>query len=390
MDNKDSNHVERELKKLPAHKLSQSNKKEMHHQLMETVGKHEEKERRGEKMKKFTVGIASVAVAGLFVFLGVTTINPDPNQQDQVTEQQEIDEFNKETAREVMEKYRESFATLVEAGNDDGLITTFESKEEVKSHFTEVMSEDLASWMVDSYVNEEDGNLYVVAKDSPTWLAEDTDFQIEEVSNDHYKIIQERDNELLGHVEMIFHSEWQEGKWILSEIESTQLEQQVSIEQQAQTILHTIDQGNMKGLAQHVHPEKGLLFSPYVNVEDDSLVFQKNEISSLLDEEQPYVWGQQDGNGRDIELTPSEYFDQILFEKPFQNPDEINVDQLEQRGTTKNNIDEAFPQSRVVEFYVAGSGESADMNWGSLYVVFEQDENEVWKVVALVNDKWTI
>ncbi|WP_226037869.1 hypothetical protein [Aquibacillus saliphilus] len=414
MNKFDPNNVEQDLREFPDHKLSQSSQEKIHQNVMASIQNVEKTKRRGTVMKKTMATIASVAALVLFIMLGANTFlnnnentgegnlnaNKSPVQENQ--EEQQPTEFTKSTAKKAMKQYRQSFVTIADAANQDGLITGFESTSDIMSHFTEVMSEDLASWMVDSYLKEESDGIYFIAKDGPTWLAEDKEFTIEQVNNDHYKIIQERDNELLGNIEMIFHSKLSDGDWIISEIDSKELganastkkqEQtnpDTSIEEKAQTILQAINNRNAEVLANHVHSEKGLLFSPYVFVEEDAVVIKKTNARTMLDDNQEYLFGQFDGSGKPIEMTISEYFEEFLSIEALLDPDEILVDQPKQRGNTINNIKEVFPDAKVVEFYQSGSEEYEGMDWSSVNLVFEQNQDGVWKLVAIVKDQWTI
>ncbi|KGX90147.1 hypothetical protein [Pontibacillus marinus] len=76
------------------------------------------------------------------------------------------------------------------------------------------------------------------------------------------------------------------------------------------------------------------------------------------------VWEEADGSGKPIELTPREYFDRFVYNQSFEDPDEILVNEIKQRGNTKNNIKEAFPNSHVVEFYRSGTEENGGMDLG--------------------------
>jgi hypothetical protein len=400
MTNKDTNRVEKDLQDFPSHKLSQSSQEKIYKELMENVAEIEGRERRASSIRKATAGLAGVAALALFVVLGLTTNLADPppgnnnvgsiEETDPEQPIQQVAEFNKETAKEVMGEYKQAFADVVEAADPAGVITTFAEKEDIIIHLSKAMSEEHASELVDSYIREEDGKLHLIPQDSPVWLLENQDFQIKRVDDKHFMIIQERENELLGHRRMVYHSQIRQGEWIVTSVESTGQETQTSIQEQALTVMDAIAEMNMNVLAEHVHPDKGLLFSPIASIKKDPIVIQKDEIENLLNSESVYTWGHYDGSGELMELTPREYFEENLFAKPFQDYDEILVDEFEQRGNTINNIKGVFPEAKVVEFYLSGSEEYNGMDWASLNLIFEKDANGVWKLTGLVNDKWTI
>ncbi|WP_112181987.1 hypothetical protein [Paraliobacillus zengyii] len=356
-------------------------------------------------MKKIIIGILAVVAIAVIIYFGITLFSSNENNNttdstlsneeeqaptDEQNDDQEMEDFTDETALNVMKAYRQAFVTLIDSSDQDGLLSEFESINDVRNHFQEVMSGDLADWMTESYIEERDGQIYLIAKDSPTWLAEEEDFQTEEVAADHYTIIQEQQNELIGHVEMTYHAKWREDKWIISEIESVQLDQQVSVEQKAEEIIRALANKEMAFISNTVHEEKGLLFSPYVYVEENAITFEKNEVTNLLEDEDTYLWGNYDGSGKPIELTSEEYVEEFIDAEPLLNPDEVLVDSFEQRGNMINNIEEVFPESKVVEFYTEGSDEYEGIDWSSINLVFEQNEHDIWKLVAIVTDQWTI
>ncbi|MDQ0160230.1 hypothetical protein [Alkalibacillus salilacus] len=155
-------------------------------------------------------------------------------------------------------------------------------------------------------------------------------------------------------------------------------------------IIDQLANNNYEAVAEHVHEEQGLLFSPYVNVSDEDLVFEANEVAQFESDESTYNWGNEHGSGHPIELTPMEYHNDYVFQKDYTSYDERNINEFKKRGNTINNINEQFPDAHVVEYYVEGSGESADMNWNAINLVFEQNSQGEWKLVAIINDQWTI
>ncbi|MFD2706638.1 hypothetical protein [Salibacterium lacus] len=317
------------------------------------------------------------------------------------SEEEAPPELTEERALEVMSAYRESFETLIN-DTDSQRVESYQTLDEVQQHFEEVMSTDLAEWMTDSYFREEDDGIYVIAKDAPTWLQEDQSFALEEEARDHVRIVQERDNEMLGHVEMIYNAVYDGNQWIVDEIETNELdsgntaednagEGEQDVAAAAQSVVDYLISQDLTRLSELVHPEEGVLFSPYIHVdENEAQVFQAEDIESFFQSEQQYVWGTQDGSGRPIEMTPSSYYEEYIYDPGLSDPDEINVGETSQRGNMLPNIQETFPDATVVEFYVEGSGESAGMNWSALNVVMKQDDSGEWKLVALVNDEWTI
>ncbi|QGH33237.1 hypothetical protein GI584_03930 [Gracilibacillus salitolerans] len=162
---------------------------------------------------------------------------------------------------------------------------------------------------------------------------------------------------------------------------------ETKLKEQANQIIELLADQNFEELATYVHEEKGLLYSPYVNVSESDLVFDPSEVAAFKEDTEEYVWGVEDGSGFPIELTPVEYHEEYVYQADYLNPDEITFDKTDSRGNMINNIKEFFPESHHVEFYKEGQEE---LDWSSLNVVFESNEQGEWKLVALVNDQWTI
>lgn len=171
---------------------------------------------------------------------------------------------------------------------------------------------------------------------------------------------------------------------------STNEEHELTMRELSDEIIEALDNKDMQTVTQYVHPEKGLLFSPYVYVEEDAVVFEKSEVASILDSEEIYDWGNYDGKGTSIKLTPSEYFDEFIETKPFLVPDDVIENDPQDRGNTINNIEETFPRGQMIEFYDEGSEEYAGIDWLSINLIYEEDGLGALKLVAIVGDMWTI
>ncbi len=159
------------------------------------------------------------------------------------------------------------------------------------------------------------------------------------------------------------------------------------IKEKGQEIVNALSKGEMENVSTYVHPEKGLLISPHIYIDQDAIVLKKQEVANVLQNKNEYTWGYHDGSGKPMISTPKEYFKRY---ENFINADEITVDNIKQRGNTSPNIKETFPESHVVEFYLDGTSENNHMDWSSLYIVFEMDAHGEWKAVAFVSDHWSI
>ena len=413
-----SKDIEKDLRGFPTHQLSEPDKERIHEQLMNNMDNNEQKKRRLFDMKRLVAGVTSVAALLLLVFFVYSPLgnnnatnenafnnNESGTNTDQATDQnvdngedklmdqdqqrQEQAEFTRATALLVMDRYNQTFNTLIDEAEKDGLLANYNTKKEVVQHFENAMTTEYAEEIVDSYFEERTDGIFLIPTDTLKLFVEEDAFDINQINKENYEIIQERSNELMADIIITFSVTWSDGKWIVSLVESTPTDKSIAIQESAYPILQAIYAQDMSTLAEYVHLEKGLLFSPYVYVEEDALTFSKDEVASLMEDETQYVWGRQDGSGFVIEMTADQYFEEYLLTKDFRSVDEIRMDEFIQRGNSITNIHEVFPQATVLEFYVAPSSEG-EMDWGSLNLVFEQDQNGDWKLVALVNDRWTI
>lgn len=162
------------------------------------------------------------------------------------------------------------------------------------------------------------------------------------------------------------------------------------IKEKADEIITLLKEDDVEKLSEYVHQEKGLLFSPYVYVEENAVTFKKDQVENFLNDEKEYMWGNEDGSGHPIELTPADYYDKYVYDASFDEEDEVVFDPKEARGNMIRNVKDIFPDAHVVEYYVRGTEEYDNMDWKALNLAFEQDESGEWKLVAIVHDQWTI
>lgn len=167
-------------------------------------------------------------------------------------------------------------------------------------------------------------------------------------------------------------------------------EEFMSIEDISNIIIEAINNKDMQTVAKYVHPKKGLLLSPYVYIEDDAVIIDQSDVSSVFDSEEIFNWGLYDGKGTPIELTASAFFDDFLDMTPYQNPDEILINDMQNRGNTINNVWERFPEAQIIEYYHEGSEEYAGIDWSSALFVYEEDAEGNLQLIAIVRDMWTI
>lgn len=147
---------------------------------------------------------------------------------------------------------------------------------------------------------------------------------------------------------------------------------------------------DLAALSSYVHPTEGVRFSPYASVRDTDLVFMPDRIGTLLADPAVYVWGAYDGTGLPIELTFAQYIDRFVYDQDFANAEETGINRTIGVGNSINNCFEFYSGATVVEFHFSGfDPDLGGMDWRSLRLVF-REEGQVWYLVGVIHDEWTI
>lgn len=163
------------------------------------------------------------------------------------------------------------------------------------------------------------------------------------------------------------------------------------IEERAMEVLTAIKDYDMVKLADAIHPDKGVRFSPYgyVDVESD-LVFTAQEVKNLSSDSKKYLWGYYDGSGEPITLKFSDYYKRFIYDADFVNAEQVGYNKALGHGNTLNNSFEVYKNSIIVEYYFSGLDPKYEgMDWRSLRLVFEK-KNDIWYLVGIIHDEWTI
>lgn len=144
-------------------------------------------------------------------------------------------------------------------------------------------------------------------------------------------------------------------------------------------------------LAGYVHPERGVTFTPYSTVDfDRDLTFMPEHIRTLDRDKSVYTWGIVDGRGTPIRMTMVEYLERYVYNKDYTQAREIGVDQIMTGGNALENLTDAYPGCRFVDFCIPSTDPVNDgLDWSSLKLVFEP-LNDSWYLVGIVHGEWTI
>lgn len=161
--------------------------------------------------------------------------------------------------------------------------------------------------------------------------------------------------------------------------------------ERAEEALELLKAEDYAALSRLVHPAKGVTLTPYSTVSADcDQTLTADEVSRLGEDTQELVWGLMDGSGAPIRATGREYFARFVFNADYTQAPEIGVDRVLMSGNALENISDAYPQARFVDYSFPGiNPELEGFDWCSLKLVFEPWENQ-WYLIGLVHGEWTI
>jgi hypothetical protein len=156
-------------------------------------------------------------------------------------------------------------------------------------------------------------------------------------------------------------------------------------------VIAAISTKDFKTMADYVHPEKGVRFTPYANVSvDKDVVLSKDEIMNFFENQTKYLWGNYDGSGFEISLTPSQYYDEFIYTSDFLNAEEVGYNEVLGSGNIIENQFDVYENAIVVEYYFSGFDPNyGGADWQSLRLVYELYNNE-WKLVGIIHNQFTI
>jgi hypothetical protein len=153
-------------------------------------------------------------------------------------------------------------------------------------------------------------------------------------------------------------------------------------------IINLLKNKDYEKLSAYIHPEKGIRLSMYSFVSDADKHFSKSEFKNYMDSDEKFTFGHKDGSGATYIVSLKDYLSNWVFKKDFEKA-KINYENFEGKGNSVNNIKEKYPSCVTVENYLAGTVEYSYMDWNSLILIFEKNENQYY-LVAIANDQWTV
>lgn len=151
-----------------------------------------------------------------------------------------------------------------------------------------------------------------------------------------------------------------------------------------------IRDGDWASLAGSVHPDKGVVFTPYSSVSDSDLRFTPEEVAAFGSDSKVYMWGSYDGSGAPITLSVAEYFAEFVGNVDYTLAPLLAVDRVLSSGNAVENVADAYPDAHFVELYYNGLDPvNEGFDWCALKLVFEPVDGHLM-LVGIIHSEWTI
>lgn len=159
----------------------------------------------------------------------------------------------------------------------------------------------------------------------------------------------------------------------------------------AYTVLNALKDQDYAALSAMVHPQKGVTFTPYSTVDAQAnLNFSAQDVARLANNTEKYIWGLTDGEGAPISMTMADYFATYVYNTDYTQAPVIGIDEIMASGNSLENVAEAYPEGRFVEFHFPGlQPTNQGFDWCSLKLVFEVYSGD-YKLIAMIHSQWTI
>jgi len=151
-----------------------------------------------------------------------------------------------------------------------------------------------------------------------------------------------------------------------------------------------IKNNDFQALSQIVHPELGVVFSPYATITlSTNKCFLAEQIAAFGTDTKSYVWGVHTGSGEPIELTVADYFAQFVFDRDYTVAPIIGINHTIRSGNALENITDVFPDVKYVDFYIPGTerDSAGNCDWSSLRLGFEVYEGSL-RLTVIVHNEW--
>lgn len=154
-------------------------------------------------------------------------------------------------------------------------------------------------------------------------------------------------------------------------------------------VVLALKEKNFGVLAGHMKSGGKLRFSPYVHLDASDRRLTASQVTSFFSTAGLKNWGTQDGSGNPILLTTTQYYNRYLFRGDYTAATSVTYNARMASGNLMSNFATIYPGRAFYEYYIPASTQGG-MDWKALDVIWQKDAAGIWRLVALVNDEWTI
>lgn len=113
-------------------------------------------------------------------------------------------------------EYRLKELTTLET-NENFKVKKYDSKDRLEEEFKSIMVWPLAEYYLDHYFEEKNNNVYIIPTEGPTKINFQNDYNLEKLSDHHYKVTQHGSNQLRGDYTLTIHYKYEAGKWVMAD-----------------------------------------------------------------------------------------------------------------------------------------------------------------------------
>lgn len=139
-----------------------------------------------------------------------------------------------------------------------------------------------------------------------------------------------------------------------------------------------------------VHPDYGLVFSPYATVNlGTNLRFTPEEVADFAGNTQKLTWGVLSDGGEPITMTVADYMAKYVFDRDYTNCPIVGLNYTVRTGNSRENVTESFPGAQFADLYYPGTEENEYTDWRILRLVFEEYNGEL-KLTAIIHSESTL
>ncbi|MBO4331386.1 MAG: hypothetical protein J5827_04865 [Oscillospiraceae bacterium] len=156
----------------------------------------------------------------------------------------------------------------------------------------------------------------------------------------------------------------------------------------AYSVLAAIRDGDYATLSAFVHPEYGLIISPYSTINlASNQCFTPVRVASIAGDDTEYIWGTRPDTGEPIQMTAAAYFSGFAYDCDFMSAPLLGVNRIVKSGNALENVATVFPEGDFVDFCVPGTDEEG-LEWKILRLVFEPYEDSL-RLTAVIHSQYT-